>query len=541
MVTRGKVFFEGAHFVQSSNTLSTPLQETFRVLGLPSNSASVRVLAMALASPYEQIRLGALQTLIQRGGEAEMAAILEKIDYCNDAELPLLSKQVPLLKACIEAGLASRDPLARQRSLCAIGKLQVASQFHHLVNAAQSPDDPQQIVAAELVVGLALKYGFDARHHSQRGNAANRAQLLSVLWQSMLNFNEHRILQIFDAWLCAAHWDDQAFKDLLTPVRGEPIRKVALRQLKFSTHVQIVELLAGVLWSQEPSPGALQALGDRTDFLIVTRLAELVIQFGITPCVSKNLRANIPILCLDRFDFSSDAFPLAHRCAMLQLLSNASSSPDKVIEGVSHLLRSKDPAVEQACSIAIRSLRSLKHEIVVMVLSDCFEGPGMETHEPPPWKADLRSALEGLIEQYPHQPPTIRNSIEYAFSDFRCEELLKHLDEWPESHLCAYAKMVTISETTFVQFIEREATSQSLVKRLRAIRAIRFLGVANGLVDVAIEAMQDKSEKVRIEAIHIIATGHSREDAIAILCPFIEDDDQTVQTAAKFAISRLEG
>ena len=540
MISNGKSFFERVRIVQSSITLPTPIQETFRVLGLRSNSASVQVLAMAMASPFEPIRLGALQTLIQRGGEADMAAILERIDYCNDAELPLLLKQVPLLMAPVEAGLASRDPLARQRSLCAIGKLQVASQFHHLVNAAQSPDDPQQIVAAELLVGLALKYGFDARHHSPRGNAANRAQLLSVLWQSMLKFNEHKILQIFDAWLCAAHWDDQAFKDLLTPVRGEPICKVAMRQLKVSTRVQIVELLAGVLWSQGPSPEALQALGDRTDFLIVTRLAELVIQFGITPCVSKNLRANIPILCLDRFDFSSDAFPLAHRCAMLRLLSNACSSPDKVLDGVSHLLRTKDPAVEQACSIALRSLRSLKPEIVVMVLSDCFDGPGMNTDEPPPWKANLRSALERLIEQYPHQPPTIRSSIEYAFADFRCEELLKHLDEWPDAHLCAYAKMVTISETTFVQFIEREAESQSIVKRLRAIHAIRFLGVANELIDVAIEALQDKSEKVRIEAIQAIATGHTREDAIEILRPLVEDIDQNVQTAAKFAINRLE-
>ena len=540
MMCPGYSFFEEVHFVPTSISLSTPLQETFRVLGLRSNSASVPVLAMAMGSPFEQIRVGALQTLIQRGGEAEMAAILERIDCCNDAELPLLANQVSLLMAPIEAGLASRDPLARQRSLIAIGKLQIANQFHHLVLSAQSPDDPQQIVAAELLLGLALKYGFDARQKSPRGNAVNRAQLLSVLWQSILNFNDHKILQIVDTWLCAAHWDDQAFKDLLTPAPGELIYKVAMRQLKVSNRSQIAELLAGVLWSQGPRPEALQALRDRTDCLIVTKLAELVIRFGITPVVSKNLRANVPIACLDRFDFSSDAFPLAHRCAILQLLSNTDSSPDKVLDGVTHLLRVKDPATEQACSTALRSLRSLKPEIVVMVLSDCFEVPGMEPYQPPPWKANLRSALERLIELVPHQTPTIRSSIEYAFSEFRCEELIKHLDDWPESHLSAYAKMVSISETAFVQFIEREATSQSQVKRIRAIHAIRFLGVTNGLVDVAIDALQDKSEKVRVEAIHAIATGHTRQEAIEILCPLVEDDDQAVQTAAKFALSQLE-
>jgi len=134
----------------------------------------------------------------------------------------------------------------------------------------------------------------------------------------------------------------------------------------------------------------------------------------------------------------------------------------------------------------------------------------------------------------------IRNSIEYAFSSFRCEELIKHLDDWPESHLYAYGKMVTISETGFVQFIERDAVSQSVAKRMRAIHAVRFLGVSKGLTEVAIEALQDKSEKVRVEAIHAIATGYSRLEAIDILGPLVQDEDQTVQTAAQFALSGLE-
>ena len=505
-----------------------------------SNSASVEVLGLALASPFGQIRLGALKTLIQRGGEAEMAAILARIDDCNDAELPLLSSHVSLLLAPIEAGLASQDPEARQRSLCAIAKLRVASQFHHLVRAAQSPDDPQQIVAAALLFNLALKYGFEARHKHPGPDDADRKTLLHDLWQSMLNFNDHKIIQIVDAWLCATHWGDQAYADLFKPVSGEPIYKVAMRQLKVSPRIQIAELLAGVLWRQSAGLEAIQALGERTDTAILTRLAELAIEFGVTPYVSRNLRQKIPIPSLERFDFSSTAFPLMQRCALLQLLSHTDCSPDKILLGITELLSTKDPAVEPTCSAVIRGLQSLKPEIVVMVLSDCFEMPGMEPYDPPPWKVSLRSALERLIELYPLQPQMVRNSIEYAFSSFRCEELIKHLDEWPESHLYAYGKMVTISETGFVQFIERDAVSQSIVKRIRAIHAVRFLGVSKGLTDVAIEALQDKSEMVRIEAIHAIAAGYCRLEAIEILGPLIQDEDQTVQTAAQFALSRLE-
>lgn len=526
--------------MQTSVSLTSPLRETFRVLGLRSNLASVEVLGQALGSPFEQIRLGALQTLIHRGGEAEMSVILERIDQCNEAELPLLANQVSLLSAPIEAGLADRDPIKRQRSLCAIAKLNIASQFHHLVQAAQSPDDSQQIVSAELILGLATVFGTEVRHGRRRADDANREQLLSDLWQSILQFNDHRILLIVDAWLCALHWNDRAFKELFKETHTNPIYKVILRQLKNSQRSQIIELLTGVLWSQGPAPGSVTALGERTEQAIAIQLAELVLAFGVTPHVTKNLGMKIPIHCLESYDFSDVANSIRHRCALIQLYSVLDTSPDKILGSIVHLLETKNPAVDLPCSNALRCMRPLKTEIVVMVLSDCFETPGMDPHEPPPWKSSLRASLEQLFELYPHQAPVVRRSIQFRFSDFRCEELIKHLDDWPESHLNAYAKVVRIAEPGFVEFIERDFKSQSAVKRSRAINAVRFLGMDNGLTEVTLKALEDKNEKVRVEAIYTIAAGNNRQVAIEILHPLLSDAEQSVKTAVNFALSRLE-
>ena len=525
--------------MKTSIPINSPLHETFRALGHGSNLASVQVLGQALASRVVAVRQLALQTLIHRGGEAEMSTILERIDNCNEAELPFLTNHTSSLIVPIEIGLGDRNPLKRQRSLCAIAKLQIASQFHHLVRAAQSPDDPQQIVAAELVLGLACKLGAEARRQKGRSSNTNRERLLLDLWQSMLQFNDHKILQIVDAWLCASHWDDPAFKDLFKPTRSDPIYKFALRQLKHSHRTQITELMAGVLWSQGPSPEAVQELGERTEQVMAMQLAEFVTMFGFTPMVTKNLALKIPIQCIERLDFSNNSLSLVHRCALVQLLAASDVSPDKIIFGITKLLETRDSVVDLACSNAIRSIRSLKPEIVVMVLSDCFEVPGMKAYEPPPWKSSLRAALERLIEMYPHQASMVQKSIEFIFADFRCEELIKHLDDWPESHLNAYAKIVRIAEVGFVEFIERDAQSPSAVKRSRAIHAVRFLGMDNGLADITLEAIEDKSEKVRIEAIYAIASGRNRNDAIEVLRPLIRDEDQSVKTAAGFALSGL--
>ena len=526
--------------MQTSVSLTSPMQETFRVLGLRSNLASVEVLGQALGSPFEQIRLAALQTLINRGGESEMSVILERIDQCNEAELPLLVNQVSLLRSPIEAGLADRDPLKRQRSLCAIAKLHIAPQFHHLVQAAQSPEDTQQTVAAELILGLATDFGKEVRHGKRRVDDANREQLLSDLWQSILQFNDHRILLVIDAWLCALHWNDRPFKELFKESHTNPIYHVVLRQLKNSHRSQITELLAGVLWSHGPVAGAVTALGERTEQAVAIQLAELVLAFGVTPNVTKNLRTKVPFRCLGLFNFSDNANSIRHRCALIQLYSALDISPDKILHSIIQLLETKNPAVDLPCSNGLRGMRSLKTEIVVMVLSDCFETPGMEQYEPPPWKSSLRSSLERLIELYPHQAPVVRSSIQFVFSDFRCEELIKHLDNWPESHLNAYAKIVRIAEVGFVEFIERDAKSQSAVKRIRAINAVRFLGMDNGLIDVTLEALEDKNEKVRVEAIYAIASGNNWRGAIDIIRPLLGDAEQSVKTAADFALSRLE-
>ncbi len=517
------------------------LQQTFRVLGLRSNLASVQVLSFALDSEFEQVRLSALNTLIQRGGPADLDAILEKIDAWKEAELPLFANQIPLLMIPIEAGLADRDPLKRQRSLCAIAKLKIESLFHHLVFAAETPDEPQQMVAAELLIHLASSLGDVARRGKGRSSATIRNQLLSDLWQSMLRFNDHRITDVVDAWLCATSWDDKAFKELFTPACGETIHKITLRQIKYSHRPQIVELAAGIIWSHSPSQQAMQELGARVDPATTSQLANLVDRFGITPLATKNLHTQIPILCLEQVDFSQNNTPIHHRCNLLTLLSASCSSPDKILLAITQMLEEQDREADLCCAAAIRNLRCLNPEIVVMVLSDCFEVPGMEAYEPPPWKASLRTALERLLDLYPQQMPIVQSSIEFIFSDFRCEELIRHLEDWPDSHLNAYAKIVRIAEVGYVDFIQRDARSQSAVKRSKAIHAMRFLGMENGLKELAIEAVSDKNPKVRTEAIFAIAATYNRLESIEILRPLMQDDDQAVISAANFAISRLMG
>lgn len=520
--------------------LTQPQKDTFQVLGLRSNSASIDVLGHAVCSPYDRIRLAALQTLVARGGEREMAMIVEKIDHCSDQEIPLLQSQVRLLLAPIEACLADQDPVRMQRAIIAIAKLRISSQFHHVVQIASSPEEPQQMVAIELLLELACHYGSKARNH--RVGSANEAResLLLSLWRSMERFHEHRVTQIIDAWLCASHWEDDALKELFRPDRRDSLSKTAIRQLKLSHRHEVLELTAGILWSKGPLHYAVQLVGERKGESFNEIVSKLMHRFGVTPLLSQNLRQNIPMRFMDDYDMKSESQSIEHRCAMLKLFTASDMTPDRMLANILDLLETGDPKAEAQCAAAMRSLSSLKLELVVMVLSDHFEAPDIDAYVPPPWKADLKIQLDRMLKIYETQSATIRKAIQYAFSDFQCEELLNHFEDWPDAHLHAYGKMVRIADRSYIEFIEQESKSKSNAKRARAIKAIRFLGSDGRLGQVAMEGLQDPSDAVRIEAIYTIAPSVSKGDANAFLDPMLKDQDANVRVAANFAISQIK-
>jgi hypothetical protein len=339
--------------LQVITSSQSPILQTFLVLGEQSNLSSVDVLRLSLRSSVVQVRLCALQTLLQRGGAVEIAAILERIDTCDESELQILVAFSKIFLPAVQLGLADRDPIVRQRSLIAISKLEIESQFHQLIRVAQSSDDTQQMVAAEVLLGLAIRYGNAARLRLEPECETRRQQLLSDLWRSVLSFSEHRIVEIVDAWLCAVHWDDPQFQELFQTDHQDveliSAHKITMRQLKHSHRPQVSELLAGILWSRNASVEAIQTLADHTEPTIAVRLSELAVRYGITSPATKNLSMRIPIASLEQVNFADASRTHGQRCALIRLLSSSASSPDIVLRGITELLALGASQVRAAC------------------------------------------------------------------------------------------------------------------------------------------------------------------------------------------------
>lgn len=520
------------------SSLPKPLLSTFKVLGVPTNLASISVLEYAMSSVSPPVRLAAVQTLIARGGDEEMRAVVRRIDRCQAEELAVLSPYSAMLSTPIEAALTDSDPHSRQQGLVAIAKLRIAPLFHHLISVAESPEDPQQIVATQLLDSLAADYGKQVRLQLVPQDMPGRAQLLEDLLHSLRRFHEHRVGAIVDAYILALHWEDDGFREIFSPIQ-DPHSTLLTKRFRTVQRAEVSELLCGTLWSKLASSVALELLIGRNPTETLRALCVLERRFGVSPVLAKNL-ASLSLPCLTDFDSTKIDPKDIDMAPFLRLLVAMDATPDIILRMVVQGASLNRSEVTKECVSAIRRLKGLKPEIVVMVLSDCFSLPDITPYEPPPWKASLKASIENLLDVYYELPGAVRAAVNSLFGEFRCEELFQISETWPDAHVRAYGRIVRFADPEFVQYVETESQSSSIANRTKAIRMIRYLGKDERLQEVAVAALSDEHESVRIQAIHAIAYGNDRESALELLGPLLGDEDVSVKAAASQALEQLQ-
>jgi hypothetical protein len=314
---------------------------------------------------------------------------------------------------------------------------------------------------------------------------------------------------------------------------------VALKRLKQLNRDGVNELMCGSFWANNPNQASLEMLMDRDPVKTLRMMSILEKRFTATPSLKKNF-ANVPLPLIKNLDLAAMQLDSIDVKSLLRLLVATGVNEDVLIHNVNFAAKSNDHDTNIECINAIRALRTLKSEIVVMVLSDCFDRPDIEPYEPPPWKASYRSALEQLLDSYYDLPNSLRIAVNSALSEFKTEDLFRHAEGWPESHVKAYGRIARLVDKDCLDFLTVEIQSQSHLKRSNAIRMLRYLGNDEQLMELAIIALNDPNESVRVEAVQAVAYGHDRDSAIELLSPLISDEESNVSDVAAHSIRQLE-
>ncbi len=525
----------------SPNPLPRSLDVTLAVLSQVRYQAGTKVLAHGLESQHQGIRHASLLALLARGRKEDFAAVLSHIDGCGPQELDALRPHVPKMLLAIDQGVISRDPLLRHCSLWMVGKFALHTHFSFLVDAVCDPEDPQQLVATELLSQLARTLGQAFRNGDLEASE-KREQLVIELLRGLDSYGVHRVQQMFD-WLGAAlHWDDPNLASMLGSREATESNQRIIAYFGRTKSKESLELLAGFLWSRNANDAMLKLAGNRTDGIYLEILAAQFRRLGSTRELNRNLTQSIAFRFFEEQQSNEDEpVSLTAKCCVAELMTLKSAPAEDILPRIGWLLANGDKSIQEDLTALIEHQRPVHPQVAILALNDSLDAPDIESSVPPPWKESLRRALETIIAVYPHQENRMRYAISNLFRDFHCETLLEKLLDWPTGHLLAYARLIRLAQPSFADEIISELKAQSPQRRLRGVQAARYFGLDQAMWGLVAERIEDPVDEVRIEAIHALADSDNPQEAIALIRPLISEPNPVIQQAASITLQNLGG
>jgi hypothetical protein len=521
--------------------IDTALAKTFSVLREIRYQASSQVLAHGLKSSIPIIRSASLQSLLERGTAYDYSAILQCIDRSTPTEIDKIRQHASRMTEVIDQGLASSDPETRQRALWTIAKMGVETHFHFLIDVACNPDDPQQMVAIELTSFLAKTLGNRSQENDESQEDA-RLTLLAELSRGLESYPQHRVQAMFDWWAATAREDDEILLSAIRDSSTDESSQRLVHYLERSKTKDCQELVARFLWSRTGCTELIAIAARRSDHGFVESLGLLCRSLKVSKDLTRNLNLpNITLACLREEVFRDERITLAAKVSLVQLSTIQGEKIEVVLPRINWLIENADPSLDGDIALLLDQQKPINTDIAVIALSDALDSPDIESSVPPPWKQEMRLALEGLIHASGVSGPRLQKAIAHFLREFRCEKLLEKLLDWPVAHLTAYARLSRIADSKFLEILMIELGVQSPVRRQRGIRAAHLYGMDRCIEAMIINKLEDPVDEVRIEAIHALADAVDRENAIAILSPLEVDSNPEVNQAAGKSLMKLRG
>jgi hypothetical protein len=474
------------------------IKATLKLLEETRNDAAIAVLAHGLAVSDPKIREASVRALLARRTDSAIKAIVQHWHTLDAGDKKLLDNHWQLFVPNTLAMLKSQDTRENRNAIQTVADLNLVEGFFELIQISINDTHLLCTEARQALTQLASRWGERAR--SGRDVPSVRIPMLQSLFSSIYEYQQHRCVEVIDAWLRMSAWEDATLRTVLLDP-GHPCYTQIMRRLRFSQEPQIIELLAGFLTRRSTPQVILEVLAQRQESFLAFHLIEKYQnQFDE---VSRYHFERMP-RCECLFIFNTDelahmSFSQQQTLAMLRA-ANA-SSPHTVLQAAIDIERS-DPV--EGPKSAARLLRLL-HGISLEVLCSAF---GNQPSEP---ERDLRGLIESVLHWRDHNNRHLAESTSKIFEEISLNRLLAQIPIGPASLCEGIANLLKVLGFSYENELTLEIGNPSPRRRSLAIRAIAYLGLVPTYRTTLGTLISDSREEVRVAAIESLATDPSIE------------------------------
>lgn len=474
------------------------IKATLKLLEETRNDAAIAVLAHGLAVNDPKIREASVRALLARRTDSAIKAIVQHWHILEPSDKKLLDNHWQLFVPNTLVMLKSQDTRDNRNAIQTVADLNLVEGFYDLIQISVNDTHLLCTEARHALNQLASRWGERAR--SGRDVPSVRIPMLQNLFASIYEYQQHRCVDVIDAWLRMSAWEDATLRSVLLDP-GHPCYNQIMRRLRFSQEPQIIELLAGFLPRRSTPPVVLEVLAQRQESFLAFHLIEKY-QNTLDEVSRYHLERMPRCECL--FIFNTDE--LAHMSFSQQqtlaiLRAANASSPHTVLQAAIDIERS-DPI--EGPKSASRLLKLL-HGISIDVLGGAF---GNQPSEP---ERDLRGLIESVIHWRDHSNRQLADSTAKIFEEISLPRLLSQIPVGPSSLCEGIANLLKVLGYNFENDLAIEISNPSPRRRSLAVRAIAYLDLVPAYRSVLGSMISDSREEVRIAAIESLAADPSIE------------------------------
>ena len=338
---------------------------TYSVLSRTRNEAAVEVLIAGLDSDLREHRDRehrdlALCTLMRRRKERGPAKLLARWQQLGTADQLLLRTRKIWYEGAVSQALKHRgaDTLT---VIAAAESLELTKFIPMLVEKAEA-GKTEAIERRATTAVLKLAHILGSRARCDRDAPSIRLPALERLYRSLGNISQHGNAPLADAFLVLSLWGDIQFRKAMS--EPTPIRKLILERFLESTHIGVLELLAGTIKRRQMDSNITALVRTRSDHAFRSVLLKSITP-DPSPVVLKNLAdIGMPASCLGDESLlgkiNENQIP-----ALLHLYAACGTDSIKTLHLIAAIAEKKTPALNSFILLALTQCAVPKSETIV--------------------------------------------------------------------------------------------------------------------------------------------------------------------------------
>jgi len=520
--------------------MAAGLNVTFQFLAKTENEAAVDVLVTGLDCPHDPSRHGAVRALLERRSPAGHREVFQRLSTMDERSRELVDERPERLAEAVAETLQNPDPKECAAACDAIASFRLYSALPAVVSVLVEPDSPHCELMARTALKLTESFYAElsgvADQPKSKQQDIVRSRITQALEDGTRKFHRHQRSEVVEAFLMVAKQKNVTLRQLLQRP-DESSHQAIVDLLSNSSKGGVLRLLLGFLEDPQMPHVASKVICNRCDVKFVDHMLR-----NIGSRLSKNVAETII-----RFDSIAWAEPehktlkrlsSAGQEGAVQLLMGSSVERERVREVIGYLLLKGRPAGRRAAAKALAEFKGPEAAaLTVQALGD--QDPEVQaaiiTQIRP---RRIPGAMSLLIRMMDSLDERVRAALRQAMPEFTFRQFLTNFDSMAEQLQHIAGHMVQKIDSRATDKLIAEMTSQSPVRRRRAVLAAGAMGLIMNVEKLAISLLSDEDHMVRVAVAKALADCKSMPSWDALRDALL-DRSIVVQEAAEKSLEQI--